>query len=55
MIKSAQFKSRMIDAGKTGAQDGAGFYDWQVRDVRAMRERRDAFLLDFVGRYKPGW
>jgi 3-hydroxybutyryl-CoA dehydrogenase len=44
-----------IDAGKTGAQDGAGFYDWQVRDVRAMRERRDAFLLDFLARYKPGW
>jgi 3-hydroxybutyryl-CoA dehydrogenase len=44
-----------IDAGKTGAQDGAGFYDWQVRDVRAMRERRDTFLLDFLKRYRPGW
>jgi 3-hydroxybutyryl-CoA dehydrogenase len=44
-----------IEAGKTGAQDGAGFYDWQVRDVRAMRERRDTFLLDFLKRYNPGW
>ena len=44
-----------IDAGKTGAQNGAGFYDWEVRDVRAMRERRDAFLLDFLKRYNPGW
>jgi 3-hydroxybutyryl-CoA dehydrogenase len=44
-----------IDAGQTGAQDGAGFYDWQIRDVRAMRERRDNFLLDFLKRYNPGW
>jgi 3-hydroxybutyryl-CoA dehydrogenase len=44
-----------IDAGQTGAQNGSGFYDWEVRDVRAMRERRDAFLLDFLKRYNPGW
>lgn len=44
-----------IEAGHTGAQSGEGFYDWEVRDVRAMRERRDAFLLDFLKRYSPGW
>ena len=44
-----------IEAGRTGAQSGAGFYDWEVRDVRAMRKRRDDFLLDFLKRYSPGW
>jgi 3-hydroxybutyryl-CoA dehydrogenase len=44
-----------VEAGRTGAQSGAGFYDWEVRDVRAMRKRRDDFLLDFLKRYSPGW
>ena len=43
-----------VGRGETGAQTGKGFYDWEVRDVRSMRERRDAFLLDFLKRYNPG-
>lgn len=34
---------------------GASFYDWKARDIGAMRARRDAFLLDFLKRYTPGW
>jgi 3-hydroxybutyryl-CoA dehydrogenase len=43
-----------VGRGETGAQNGKGFYEWEVRDVRAMRERRDAFLVDFLKRYTPG-
>ncbi len=43
-----------IGRGETGAQNGKGFYDWEVRDVRSMRERRDDFILEFLKRYNPG-
>lgn len=43
-----------IGRGETGAENGRGFYSWEVRDVRAMRERRDEFILEFLKRYNPG-
>jgi 3-hydroxybutyryl-CoA dehydrogenase len=52
--EAPQILREKLEQGHTGAQNGAGFYNWEVRDVRAMRERRDAFLLDFLKRYNPG-
>ena len=33
-----------VESGALGVKSGRGFYDWSVRDARAVTERRDDFL-----------
>ena len=44
--------AQKIEAGETGAASGRGFYDWTRRDAAAVRERRDAFVLDFLQNWR---
>ena len=44
--------SQKIEAGETGVSTGRGFYDWTKRDAAAVRERRDAFVLDFLKHWR---
>ncbi|MBK7928358.1 MAG: 3-hydroxyacyl-CoA dehydrogenase family protein [Bryobacterales bacterium] len=44
--------SQKIEAGETGVSTGRGFYDWTKRDATAVRERRDAFVLDFLKHWR---
>ncbi len=47
--------AQKIEAGETGAAAGRGFYDWTRRDAASVRERRDAFVLDFLRNWRsPG-
>lgn len=41
-----------VAAGETGASAGQGFYDWTAKDATAVKARRDAFVLDFLKRWK---
>ena len=44
--------AKKIEAGETGASAGRGFYDWTKRDAAAVRDRRDAFVLDFLKHWR---
>jgi 3-hydroxybutyryl-CoA dehydrogenase len=43
---------RKLEAGETGAAAGKGFYDWSKKDAAAVKARRDAFVLDFLKRWR---
>lgn len=43
-----------IAKGELGAASGKGFYDWTAKEIGAVKERRNRFLIDFVKRYRPG-
>jgi 3-hydroxybutyryl-CoA dehydrogenase len=43
-----------IREGALGASSGKGFYDWSEKDANAVKQRRDAFLRDYLKRYEPG-
>jgi len=43
-----------IRRGDLGAKCGRGFYDWSKKDFRAVLERRDRFVLEFLrSPFKP--
>ena len=44
----------MIAEGRRGARFGRGFYDWSKKDLRAVLERRDRFVLEFLSTHRPG-
>ncbi|MEK7405164.1 MAG: 3-hydroxyacyl-CoA dehydrogenase family protein [Acidobacteriota bacterium] len=46
--KAPDIMPEMIRRGHLGARAGRGFYDWSKRDFRAVIERRDRFVLEFL-------
>ncbi len=40
-----------VRKGELGAASGRGFYDWSVKSLNEVKERRDQFILDFLKRY----
>ncbi|MCP5114218.1 MAG: 3-hydroxyacyl-CoA dehydrogenase family protein [bacterium] len=38
----------MLDSGALGVKTGKGFYDWSKRDAKAVKARRDQFVIDFL-------
>lgn len=44
----------MIREGRRGARVGRGFYDWSKKDLRAVLERRDRFVVEFLRAHRPG-
>jgi 3-hydroxybutyryl-CoA dehydrogenase len=41
---------RKIDNGELGARTGSGFYDWTTKDIEAVKQRRNRFLIEFLKR-----
>jgi 3-hydroxybutyryl-CoA dehydrogenase len=39
---------RKVEHGDLGAKSGRGFYDWSQKSATAIRERRDAFLIQVL-------
>ncbi len=37
-----------VERGELGVKTGKGFYDWSNKDWEQVRERRDAFILEFL-------
>ncbi|MCC6586399.1 MAG: 3-hydroxyacyl-CoA dehydrogenase family protein [Bryobacterales bacterium] len=50
--KAPQLMNDLVAQGKLGVKTGQGFYDWSVKDPAAVRARRDAFVLDFLKRWR---
>ncbi|MCC6860601.1 MAG: 3-hydroxyacyl-CoA dehydrogenase family protein [Bryobacterales bacterium] len=38
----------LVARGDLGAKTGKGFYDWSVKDVEAVKARRDRFVIEFL-------
>jgi 3-hydroxybutyryl-CoA dehydrogenase len=43
---------RHVAAGELGVKSGKGFYDWSLKDAGAVRARRDAFVLEYLKRWR---
>jgi len=41
-----------IKAGDLGAKSGKGFYDWSVKDMNALAERRNRFIIEVLQFHK---
>jgi len=37
-----------VFSGQLGAKSGNGYFDWTTRDIRAVREKRDRFLIELL-------
>jgi 3-hydroxyacyl-CoA dehydrogenase len=35
-----------VHDGTLGHKAGKGFYDWQVKDMKALAQRRDRFIVE---------
>jgi 3-hydroxybutyryl-CoA dehydrogenase len=46
--KAPQYIRELISHGACGAKAGRGFYDWSQKDLRAVVELRDGFVLEFL-------
>jgi 3-hydroxybutyryl-CoA dehydrogenase len=50
--RAPQIMHDLVAQGKLGVKTGSGFYDWSQKDPAAVRARRDAFVLDFLKRWR---
>jgi 3-hydroxybutyryl-CoA dehydrogenase len=44
----ARFLEDKVNGGDLGVTSGSGFYDWTKRDIRSVKEKRDAFLIELL-------
>jgi 3-hydroxybutyryl-CoA dehydrogenase len=45
------YKSK-IGAGELGVKSGKGFYDWSIKSADEVKQRRDAFLVEYLRSHK---
>ena len=50
--KAPEILRRKVAAGELGVKSGRGFYDWSVKSADQVKARRDAFVLDFLQRWR---
>jgi len=52
--QAPEYLRDMIREGRRGARFGRGFYDWTKKNLEAVLERRDRFVVEFLQRHRPG-
>jgi 3-hydroxybutyryl-CoA dehydrogenase len=50
--RAPQIVRDMMARGDLGVTTGRGFYDWSKKDATAVKAKRDAFVLDFLKRWR---
>jgi len=46
--QAPDFFRQLVACGDLGAKTGRGFYDWSKKDIQAVKDRRDRFVLAFL-------
>ena len=46
--QAPDFFRQLVAGGDLGAKTGRGFYDWSRKDIQAVKDRRDRFVLAFL-------
>jgi len=48
--QAPDFFRQLVAGGDLGAKTGRGFYDWSKKDIQAVKDRRDRFVLAFLAK-----
>ena len=41
-----EYLEGLVEQGQLGYKTGTGFYDWKVKDMKALAVRRDCFIIE---------
>jgi 3-hydroxybutyryl-CoA dehydrogenase len=52
LVPSTYLKE-LVTTGKLGYKTGAGFYDWSAKDMKALTEKRDIFIMNALRLIRP--
>jgi 3-hydroxybutyryl-CoA dehydrogenase len=44
-IKPAKYLENLVEKSKLGYKTGSGFYDWKVKDMESLKNKRDNFIM----------
>ena len=44
--KPVEYLEGLVEQGQLGYKTGTGFYDWKVKDMKALAVRRDCFIIE---------
>ena len=47
------YLKELVKLGKLGYKTGAGFYDWSAKDMEALTEKRDIFIMNALRSIRP--
>jgi len=50
--RAPQIMKDLVARGELGAKTGKGFYDWSQKSADEVKARRDAFVMDFLKRWR---
>jgi 3-hydroxybutyryl-CoA dehydrogenase len=51
-VGAPEILEEKVRNGQLGAASGRGFYDWSVKSLSEVKQRRDQFIVDFLKRYR---
>jgi len=52
-VEPSTYLKELVKLGKLGYKTGAGFYDWKAKDMKALAEKRDIFIMNALKSIRP--